>query len=145
MPAFHKTAIEGYARDIVAVADAVLATWPVGQTADVADLVRDLVRCVALKCIFGLDWHAGDRGYGQSSQDVVDLLVSPLSIALPYRFPGSPYARQHPRSQARIADAHRAARSPLLAPRERPRRHPRPRATLTVPPERPRTVQSDRP
>lgn len=93
MPAFTKAAIDGYAQDIVAVADAVLRTWPVGRTADVSDLVRDLVRQVAVKCLFGLDWSTGDGGVGKCAQDVLETLTSPLTIALPYELPGLPFRR----------------------------------------------------
>lgn len=93
LPAFTKAAIEGYAHDIVAVTNAVLDTWPVGQTADVQDLVRDLVRHVAIKCLFGLDFRFGDGGLNRSAEEVVALLTSPLTVAIPYEYPGSPFSR----------------------------------------------------
>ncbi|MFO0756362.1 MAG: cytochrome P450 [Byssovorax sp.] len=93
MPAFQKSALDGYATDIVAETARALDTWPVGQTADVAVLVRELVRQVAVRCIFGLSNEGGRRGLGEAMTEMVDLIASPLTLALPWRVPGLPYAR----------------------------------------------------
>lgn len=93
MPAFHKAAIDGHARDIVEIAQGALDTWPVGLTADVAELTRQMVQFIAVRCFFGLDWREGDRGVGYLANHTVDLLTSPLSVALPLRIPGTPFAR----------------------------------------------------
>jgi cytochrome P450 len=93
MPAFHKAALDGYAPAIVAVAEGALAKWPVGQIADVATLTRELVQYIALRCLFGLDWTTGDRGLGRMAANAVELITSPLAVALPFRIPGTPYAR----------------------------------------------------
>ena len=93
MPAFQKAAIDGHAPEIVGVTSKVLETWPVGQTADVAALTRELVQHVAVWCLFGLDDTSGDHGLGRVAGEVVDLLTSPLTVALPFAFPGGPYSR----------------------------------------------------
>ncbi len=95
MPAFHKAAVDGYAADIVATAAAALQTWPIGQTADIAVLTRDLVQHVAVRCLFGLDWKVGDAGLrlGRTAALAVELLTSPGTVALPFAIPGLPYAR----------------------------------------------------
>ncbi len=93
MPAFQKTALDAYAADIVAVAESALAEWPVGQTADVALLTKELVQYIAVRCLFGLDWKSGDRGLGRAASETIELVTSPLVVALPFRIPGTPYAK----------------------------------------------------
>ncbi|MEZ4310507.1 MAG: cytochrome P450 [Polyangiaceae bacterium] len=93
MPAFQKTALDGYAKDIAAVTTAALDAWPVGATTDVAALTRELVQRVAVQCFFGLDGVAGSRDLGHIVTEWIDLLTSPLVIALQRRIPGTPYSR----------------------------------------------------
>lgn len=93
MPAFHKAAIDGYASDITEIVQGTLDTWPVGLTADVAELTSKMVQFIAVRCFFGLDWRKGERGVGHLAKLVVDLVTSPLSVALPLRIPGTPFAR----------------------------------------------------
>ena len=93
MPAFQKTALDAYAPDIVSVAEAALARWPVGQTVDVAELTRELVQYIAVRCLFGLDWKKGDRGVSRAAAETLELITSPLAAALPFRIPRTPYAR----------------------------------------------------
>lgn len=93
MPALQKSAIDGYAPDIVAETDRALRTWPVGQVADIAVLTRDLVQRIAVRCLFGLDPDRGDRGLGALAAELTDLITSPLAVALPFDIPGTPHAR----------------------------------------------------
>ncbi len=102
-PAFQKSAIDGHAADIVAEADAALRTWPVGQTADVSDLLRTLVQHVAVRCLFGLDSAIGDRGLARAALEVLALVTSPAVAALPYRFPGSPMTTLLAKSEVFVA------------------------------------------
>jgi cytochrome P450 len=82
-----------YASDIVAVTDTMLKTWPIGQTADVSRLARDLIQNVAVRCIFGIDMTHGDQGLGDLATEVVDLLTSPVTVAMPFHIPGTPYPK----------------------------------------------------
>lgn len=93
MPAFHKTAIDGHAPDIVSVTAAALRTWPVGQTVDVAALTRVLVQHIAVRCLFGLDWTKEDSELGRVAAEATDLMTSPLGVLLPFDIPGTPHAR----------------------------------------------------
>lgn len=103
MPAFHKSAIEGYAADILAVADEALRTWPVGQTVDLSILLRDLVRHVAVRCLFGLDPASGDTALAHAAEEAFELVTSPLTAAIPFRFPGSPMTRLLAKSEVLVA------------------------------------------
>lgn len=93
MPAFQRSAVDGYAPDIVAITEAALKTWPNGQVCDVAELTRRLVQRIAVRCLFGLDEREGERGLGRLAAETTDLLTSPLSVALPLDIPGTPHAR----------------------------------------------------
>lgn len=93
MPAFQRSAIDGYAPDIVAVAAAALGTWPIGHVADLAALTRELIQRVAMRCLFGLDEGAGASEVGRATAELVDLMTSPLAVALPFDIPGTPHAR----------------------------------------------------
>jgi cytochrome P450 len=115
-PAFQKSAIEGYAPDIVAESAAALRSWPVGQTADVSDLLRTLVQRVAVRCLFGLDPATGDRGLPRATLDVFDLLTSPLTAALPFRFPGSPMVALLAKSEVLVAALRELVREKRRSP-----------------------------
>jgi cytochrome P450 len=93
MPAFQKAALDGYAADIVAVTNRALSEWPVGQTADVAVLTRDLVQRIVVQCFFGLPGEKGARGLGEAVTEMLDIIAAPLTFALPFRVRGTPYAR----------------------------------------------------
>ena len=60
MPAFHKTRIDAYRDDMVALADALFAEWRLGETRDVLDDMTELTLRIATKTLFGED--AGERG-----------------------------------------------------------------------------------
>lgn len=93
MPAFQKSALDGYADDIVSVAARALDRWPVGETVDMAPLLRELVQHVAVRCVFGLASEDGTQGLGAAVTEMVDLVASPLTLAMPARVSGTPYAR----------------------------------------------------
>ncbi len=40
MPAFSRAAIDGYADETVRITEAIVGTWPIGATADLAALLR---------------------------------------------------------------------------------------------------------
>jgi cytochrome P450 len=93
MPAFTKSAVEGYAREIVTVADAMVSRWPIGSTTNVAPLLRDLTAAIVLRCLFGLPSVDGIDELGQLSIATLSTIASPLAMLLPYDIPGTPYAR----------------------------------------------------
>ncbi|MBK8256947.1 MAG: cytochrome P450 [Polyangiaceae bacterium] len=92
MPAFQRSALDGYAGDIASITDKALAEWPVGAVTNVAVLTQRLVQRIAVQCFFGLPC-TGDRTLGDIIAEVADLFVSPLTLALPYPLPGTPFKR----------------------------------------------------
>ena len=93
MPAFQKAALDGYAPDLVSVTRETIGRWPVGQTADIAALTRQLVQHVVVKCLYGIAPDFASRGLGAAATELVDWMTAPQVAAFPYAVPGSPYAR----------------------------------------------------
>lgn len=93
MPAFSKAAVEGYARAMVAVADQMVARWPIGETADVSPLLRDLTAAITLRCLFGLDAQDDTEVLGRLAVELLATIASPLAMLLPFDIPGMPYSR----------------------------------------------------
>jgi cytochrome P450 len=60
MPAFHKTRIDAYRDDMVALCNEMLSTWRVGEQRDVLADMTELTLRIATKTLFGED--AGERG-----------------------------------------------------------------------------------
>lgn len=93
MPAFSKSAVEGYAREMLVVADEMIRRWPVGETVDVAPLLRDVTAAIVLRCLFGLSSVDGIDSLGQMEIDILATFASPMAMLLPFGIPGTPYAR----------------------------------------------------
>lgn len=110
MPAFSKASLEGYAPDMVAMAEQSLQRWPVGETVDLVPLLRELTTNIVLRCIFGLDPQRGEARLAELEAKMLDAVTSPLTIALPLRIPGTPY-----NSLVRAAEQMRSDLLELLA------------------------------
>jgi cytochrome P450 len=95
MPAFAKSAMEGYADETVSVTESMLARWPIGEVADLHALLRDIALCVAVRSLFGLDVSKGATELGELAVTFTDRLTSPINILLPIDLPGSPFRRLH--------------------------------------------------
>jgi cytochrome P450 len=93
MPAFSRAAVEGYAPEMIATADDAIARWPVGGTADVSALLRDLTASIALRCLFGLDVRSGTEELGKLEVEILATIASPLAMLLPLDIPGTPFGR----------------------------------------------------
>lgn len=93
MPAFSKAAVEGYAPEMVSVADAMTARWPIGSTFDVAPRLRDLTVAIALRCLFGLRALDGSEELGRLETELLATLAAPLCMLIPFDLPGTPYRR----------------------------------------------------
>ncbi len=93
MPAFARSALDGYADDIVRVSEGMIDRWPIGQVADLDVLLRDLALCMAVRSLFGLDMLTGATEMGEVAVELVETLTTPLSILLPYDLPGLPFHR----------------------------------------------------
>ncbi len=92
-PAFAKSALEGYADEIVRVSEGMVARWPIGEVADLDALLRDLALCVAVRSLFGLDVLAGATELGELAAGLIDGLTTPINILLPVDLPGLPFRR----------------------------------------------------
>lgn len=53
MPAFQKSALDGYAPTVTATVDE-LCAGPLGRIGDLAQLTRELTLVVAMRCFFGV-------------------------------------------------------------------------------------------
>lgn len=93
MPAFAKSALEGYAAETVQVTETMLARWPIGEVADLHALLHEIALCVAIRSLFGLDVSAGATELGDLAVAFTDRLTSPINILLPIDLPGSPFRR----------------------------------------------------
>ena len=100
-PAFGRAAMAGYAEETAAVAEACLASWPVGGAPVRVDaLTRELALCVAVRCFYGMDVVGGATELGHLAAELVEILTDPFTILAPFNLPGMPYRRA-----VRVADA----------------------------------------
>jgi cytochrome P450 len=90
MPAFTKSAVEGYAPDMVAVADAHLARWPAGQTVNVSALLQDMTASIAVRSLFGLDPRGDAEALGKIAVEILEHVASPAMMLFPFDLPGTP-------------------------------------------------------
>ncbi len=93
MPAFQKPSLDGYAHDILATTNAALDEWPVGETTDIARLVRVISMRVAFRCFFGVERAENERQLAELEWSLLATITSPLTMALPLEIPGTPYHR----------------------------------------------------
>jgi cytochrome P450 len=93
MPAFHKQQIDLYRDGIVAIAQSSLDALKVGESYDIAEVMRLLTMRIATKTLFGEDIGAAGGGIGQLLQDALRIVGSPLISLLPFDVPGLPYHR----------------------------------------------------
>ena len=92
-PAFAKSALEGYADEIVTVTEALVERWPRGAVVDLDAELKDLAMCVAVRSLFGLDVLGGATELGVIAVELLEALTSPLGIVLRYDLPRTPYHR----------------------------------------------------
>jgi cytochrome P450 len=92
-PAFSKTALDGYADEIVQVSEAMIERWPRDEVVDLDAKLRDLALCVAVRSLFGLDVLGGATELGELAAGLIATLTSPLTVLLPYDVPGTPFRR----------------------------------------------------
>ena len=90
-PAFHKSALDGYAPDIVATTRVMLDQWKVGEVSKVDDLCRATVLAMAMKCFYGLDIGKDAHELGHLAEEWGKTLVAPSTILLPFNIPGLGY------------------------------------------------------
>lgn len=91
MPAFHKSRVEGYRDDMVAVTQAVLDGFRVGQLRDMRRDMNELSLRIATRTLFGSDLGARGMAVAQKLQRWLALFK--LAAAAPLDLPGLPYRR----------------------------------------------------
>lgn len=93
MPAFQRSAQDGYALEIATVTAAVLDRWPTGQEVRLDALVRELALCMAVRCFYGMDVLGGATELGHLTSELVETLTNPLTLLAPVNLPGTPYRK----------------------------------------------------
>lgn len=90
-PAFQKSALDGYAADIVATTRVMLEQWQVGEVTMVDDLCREVALAMAMKCFYGLDIGEEAHELGHLTAEWLKTLTSPTTLFLPFNIPGLSY------------------------------------------------------
>jgi cytochrome P450 len=93
MPAFSKSALEGYRAEIIALTDGALGRLKAGDALDLNATFVDLTSRIALKCLFGVEPTEGEENLGVMATDFLAGLISPAAALFPYMLPGTPYRR----------------------------------------------------
>ena len=93
MPAFRQSALDGYAREVAEVCEAMLDRWPLHEEVDIDVLSRELALSVAVRCFYGMDVLSGATELGHLAAELVATLTDPLTILTPINLPGTPYRR----------------------------------------------------
>lgn len=93
MPAFHKTRIDAYRDDMVALTEDMIGRWIKGETRDVHADMTELTLRIATKTLFGED--EGERGVRLSRmmQRWLVTMMSPLMLLPQGDWPGTPYRK----------------------------------------------------
>jgi cytochrome P450 len=102
MPAFHRSRVDGYRDDMVAVTQTVLDGFRAGQLRDIRRDMNELSLRIATRTLFGDDLGARGVRVGQKLQRWLALFK--LAAAAPLDLPGLPYRRWLSLSQALDAD-----------------------------------------
>lgn len=90
-PAFQKSALDGYATDIVATTRVMLERWKVGEVSKIDDLCREATLAMAMKCFYGLDIGNDAHKLGHLAEEWGKTLVAPTTILMPFNIPGFGY------------------------------------------------------
>jgi cytochrome P450 len=91
MPAFHKSRIESYRDDMVAITESVLDGFRPGQLRDVRFDMNELTLRIVTRTLFGADLGARGVELGRKLQRWLDLFK--YAGAAPLDWPGLPYRR----------------------------------------------------
>ncbi len=93
MPAFQKSALDGYRATTVAVAERALAKIPIGSTIDLNEAMVELTLRIALKCLFDIEPSEHEENLGVMATEFLAGLISPAAALFPFMVPGTPYYR----------------------------------------------------
>lgn len=90
-PAFQKSALDGYAADIVATTRVMLEQWKVGEISMVDDLCREVALAMAMKSFYGLDIGEEAHELGHLAAEWLKTITAPTTLFLPFNIPGLSY------------------------------------------------------
>ncbi|MEN0065598.1 MAG: cytochrome P450 [Myxococcota bacterium] len=94
--AFDRSAVEGYAEDLIELGAQLVRRWPLEGFVKADDLCRELVLAVTLKCLYGVDVTAGPTELGRLAATLFDVQGNPHPPVLPeVPIPGLPYRHTH--------------------------------------------------
>jgi cytochrome P450 len=92
-PAFHRSALDGYEEDIVAVTRSMLDRWKVNEVSMVDNLCREIALAVDMKCFYGLEIGDEAEELGHLAEEWVKYVTDPTTILLPFNIPGLGYQK----------------------------------------------------
>lgn len=90
-PAFHRTRVDGYRDDMVAITEAAIAAWTPGHVRDLRPDMNELTLRVASKTLFGAELDDTGVQIGRGLQRWL-ALMRPAAV-VPFDVPGLPYRR----------------------------------------------------
>jgi len=91
MPAFHKKRVEAYRESMLAIAEARLANWQIGQTRDMLKEMRQITLSIALKTLLGLEADPKTEQIRQNLEAWIKSITSTTTLLVPLNLPGTPY------------------------------------------------------
>lgn len=93
MPAFTKSAIDGYRDSMVTVCEASLARWKPGTTVDMAHEMVELTLVAAMQSLFGLDRENEASELGHMGMKILEGLTDVRNMLFPFDLPGTPFRK----------------------------------------------------
>lgn len=93
MPAFHKTKVESYRDEMVAMTQFEIERLSTNQPCEISQLMQRLTLRIATKTLFGEDINLVDSTAGEILQEVLDCQRSPLITLFPFDIPGLVFYR----------------------------------------------------
>ena len=93
MPAFHRQRLQTYAQDMTAITQSELEQLPVGQTRDIAALMRKITLRIATKSLFGEDIGTEGGSIGLIVKEAINRQLGTSMGPLRLDIPGLPWHR----------------------------------------------------
>jgi cytochrome P450 len=90
MPVFHKQRVATYRDTMVAITQAYLDRWRVGELHDIATEMRQLTLAISSKTLFDIAQTA-DNQIGEMIRQWLSLASSMTTVLFPFDLPGTPY------------------------------------------------------
>jgi cytochrome P450 len=92
-PAFHKSALDNHAAQIVTVTRAMLDHWKLDEVSPVDRLCRETTLAVAMRCLYGLDMSDAASELGHIATEWASTATEPATLLLPLDLPGTSYRK----------------------------------------------------